>query len=274
MADQQPPQQEPVPRPMGTQEQHNDALSSVDPTALTNADENEQAQYNQFVSRFMLALADPKSKMGDATLKMMNNMHLTVPQAVGQATANIAYIIVKGASAHKIQYAPDVLFHAAFECVCVVYVFGLAAGIWNNVPPFKGLQSDGTYPFDHNELKILCSAQMQAVRFFGDMELKNGMISNQIRQANMQFWQQQIEREVRTGAVNEDVLKKLASAGVFKGAQNKAQQLQAQPQQPQQQQQQSQTPQPQQLATAPNPGTQAQQPMPTAQQPSTDTPPP
>lgn len=256
MADPNTPQPEPIPRPMGTQEQHNDAVAAVNPTAPVDADDNEQAQYNQFVSRFMLALADPKSKMGDATLKVMNNMHLTVPQAVGQATANIAFIIVKGAAGHKIQYAPDVLFHAAFECVCVVYVFGLAAGIWKGVPPFKGLKPDGSYPFTHDELKILVSAQMQAVRFFGDMELKNGMISNQMRKANMQFWQQQIEREVKTGAVNEDVLKKLASAGVFKGAQNNAQ-----PQQPQPAQQLQ-------------PGQQPPNPMPTAQQPSTDMPPP
>lgn len=244
MADQQPPQQ-PSPRPYGTQEQFNNTVSSIDPTAPTDADPNEQAQYNQFVSRFMMALADPKSKLGDATLKMMNNMHLTVPEAVGQATANIAFIIVKNAAAQKIQYATDVLFHAAFECVCVVYVFGLAAGIWKGVPPYQGLKPDGTYPFNHDELKILCSAQMQAVRFFGDMELKNGMISPEVRKANMQFWQQQIEREVKTGAVNEDVLKKLAGAGVFKGGQQQAQQAQAQPQQPQAQQ----TPSPQQLAT-------------------------
>lgn len=258
MAD-QPTQPEPIPRPAGTQEQHNNAISSVDPTAPTHADENEQAQYNQFVSRFMLALADPKSKMGDATLKMMNNMHLTVPEAVGQATANLAFILVKAASAHKIQYATDVLFHAAFECVCIVYVFGLAAGIWKNVPPFKGLEPDGSYPFTHDELKILCSAQMQAVRFFGNMELKNGMISSQVRQANMQFWQQQIQREVQSGAVNEDVLKKLAAAGVFKGAQHAQQSPPQQPQQPQ-----------------PNlqPGQQPPNPMPTAQQPSTDMPPP
>lgn len=268
MADPQPPQQEPAPRPVGTQEQHNNAVSAVDPTAETQADENEQAQYNQFVSRFMLALSDPKSKVGDATLKVMNNMHLTVPEAVGQATANLAFIIVKGAAAHKIQYAPDVLFHAAFECVCVVYVFGLAAGIWKDVPPFQGLKPDGSYPFNQKELKILCSAQMQAVRYFGNMELKNGMISNQIRQANMQFWHEQIQREVKSGVVNEDVLKKLAQAGVFKGAQDKSQQLQGQAQQAQAQQQ-SQVPQPQQLAQAPNP-----QPMPTAQQPSTNMPPP
>lgn len=239
------PTPEPIPRPVGTQAQHNEDAANVNPLTEVDADENEQAQYNQFVSRFIMSISDPKSKLGDATLKMMNNSHLTVPEAVGQATANIAFILVQNAKAQKITYAPDVLFHAAFECVCVVYVFGLAAGIWKGVPPYQGLKPDGTYPFNHDELKILCSAQMQAVRFFGDMELKNGMISPEVRKANMQFWQQQIEREVKTGAVNEDVLKKLAGAGVFKGGQQQAQQAQAQPQQPQAQQ----TPSPQQLAT-------------------------
>lgn len=242
-------QPEPVARPAGTQDQHNDAASAVNPTLEMQPTDDEQAQYNQFVSRFMMALSDPKSKMGDATLKLMNDIHMTIPEAVGRATANLAFIIVKGAQAHKIQYDTDVLFHAAFECVCVVYVFGLAAGIWKNVPPYKGLNSDGTYPFDHAELKIVLSAQMQAVRFFGDMEVKNGMLSPQVRKANMQFWQQQIQREVKAGGVNEDVLKKLASAGVFHGGQAQAQQPQpAQPQPP--------------------------SPMPTAQQPATDMPPP
>lgn len=257
MAD-QPTQPEPIPRPAGTQEQVNNVATSQDPYAEVNATQDEQAQYNQFVSRFMMALSDPKSKMGDATLKLMNNMHMTVPEAVGRATANIAFIIVKGAAAHKIQYETEVLFHAAFECVCVVYVFGLAAGIWKDVPPYKGLNPDGTYPFNHQELKILTSAQMQAVRFFGDMEVKNGMLSPQVRKANMQFWQQQIHREVQSGAVNEDVLKKLAGAGVFKGAQDKMQQMQGQQQQQAAQQQPSQQPAP----------------MPTAQQPETNMPPP
>lgn len=253
MAD-QPTQPEPIPRPAGTQAQHNATASAINPLSEVNATDDEQAQYNQFVSRFMMALADPKSKMGDATLKLMNDVHMTIPEAVGRATANLAFIIVKGAAAHKIQYETDVLFHAAFECVCVVYVFGLAAGIWKDVPPFKGLNPDGTYPFTHPELKILTSAQMQAVRFFGDMEVKNGMLSPQVRKANMQFWQQQIHREVQSGAVNEDVLKKLAAAGVFKGAQNKMQQPQQQPAQPQ-------------------PSAQPE-PMPTAQQPETNMPPP
>lgn len=252
---------EPIPRPVGTQEQRNAAVTGVDPYAEVEASPDEQAQYNQFVSRFMMALSDPKSKLGDEALKVMNDIHMTVPEAVGRATANIAFIVVQNAKAQKVNYDTEVLFHAAFECVCVVYVFGLAAGIWKDVPPFQGLQKDGTYPFNEKELHILVAAQMQAVRFFGDMEVKNGMISQQVRQANMQFWKQQIEREVKSGAVNEEVLKKLAQAGVFGHGQPPQQPQPSQSQQPQQAQQQDQVPSPAQLAQAPNPG-QQQQPSP------------
>lgn len=234
MPDQQPPQQ-PAARPVGTQQQHNEQLAAINPTAPTQADENEQAQYTQFVSRFIMAVSDPHSKLGDESIRMMNNSSLTVPVAVGRATASVAFIIVQGARAQHIEYAADVLFHACFECVCTMYVLGLSAGIFKDVPPFKGLLKDGAYPFDPKELHILVSAQMQAVRAFGDMELKHGLISKQMRQANMQFWHQQIEREVKSGIVNDDVLKKLASAGVFKASQNPAAQQQAarQPAQPQ-----------------------------------------
>lgn len=58
---------------------------------------------------------------------------------------------------------------------------------------------------------------MQAVRVFGSMELKAGMISDDVRQQNMQFWTQQVHREMSTGMVNQDVLEKLNQTGVLSG---------------------------------------------------------
>lgn len=211
------------PRAVGTQQDAQDAKQQQDPTQELAVTPTEQAEMNQFISRFTMVISDTSKgkqagqgpSLHDTILQDLNNPKLPLDQAIGSTTANVAFIIVQQAQHQKIQYSPDVLFHACFECVCLIYLMGNAAGIFKGVPPFTGLGDEGQYHFNDFELKLLTSAQMQAVRFFGTKELSAGMISNETRQANMAFWQTQVRREMATGQVNEDVLQRLHNSGLF-----------------------------------------------------------
>lgn len=259
-------------RPVGTPEQNNARAMAADPRAAVVATPAEQAEYTQFVSRFLLFISDTKKgpqSPGAQTLKMLNNSHMTVAQAIGSTTANIAFIIVKSAAIQKVNYHIDVLMHACFECVAAVYVLGASAGIFRGVPKFKGLNPDGSYNFDKDEMTILVHAQFAAVRDFGNMEVKHGMLSQEVREQNQQFWKEQIQYEVEHHLVDESVLKKIAKSGAFNHIAANAIKGQA-GQSPQHQQPQSQSqPQPQQAQAsqqpqqaqpqAPNPQQMAQQ---------------
>jgi hypothetical protein len=214
------------PRAIGTVQDARNAMTANDPTQPMSVDPKEQAEFDQFVSRFTLILSDTGKKRPahvhpstlsphDAILKYLNNPKVPLAVAIGTTTAQIAMMIVQQAQVSKVQYSPDVLFHACFECCALVYITGNASGIFKGVPPFRGLTSKGEYDFSDFEIRLICSAQMQAVRVFGTMELKAGMISPAMRQQNMQFWQQQVKREMASGMVNQNVLDKLSGSGVL-----------------------------------------------------------
>lgn len=213
-------------RAIGTVQDARDAQQVQDPTAPMSVDPKEQAEYEQFISRFTLILSDTGKNrpshvhhdtpsVHDAILRSLNNPKVPLPVAIGTTTAQIAMMIVQQAQVSKIQYDPNVLFHACIECVALVYITGLASNIFKGCPPFKGLDKDGQYDFNDFELHLLTAAQMQAVRVFGSMELKAGMISPEVRQQNMQFWTDQVHREMASGMVNQDVLEKLGQSGVL-----------------------------------------------------------
>lgn len=252
-------------RPLGTQAQASQAATAQNPRATVPATTEEQAQYAQFVTRFLMFISDshngPKSPAA-ATMRMLNNSHKSVAQAIGDTTASVAFVLVKAAEAQKIHYPIDVLMHACFECVAAVYVLGAASGIFRGIPKFQGLNRDGSYSFSRPEIKILVHAQFAAVQAFGNMEVKAGMLSPQVRQQNEQFWKEQIQYEVAHHLVDDSVLQKIAKTGAFNKLEQQATQRAsgAQPQQPQQPQaappQAPQSPQGQQ---APNPMQMAQE---------------
>lgn len=195
-----------------------------DPTQPSLPTADEQAEYDQFLSRFTLILSDtgknrPAHATGpslhDTILASLNNPKVPLPVAIGTTTAQIAMMIVTQAQASKVTYSPDVLFNACIECCALVYITGLASHLFKGCPPFKGLKPDGEYDFNDFEMHLLCAAQMQAVRVFGTMELKAGLISPEMRQQNMEFWKEQVQREMATGMVNQDVLEKLHQSGVM-----------------------------------------------------------
>lgn len=211
-------------RAVGSVEDANQAAQDDNPANPQEVSPAEQAEYEQFVSRFIMFISDDgsnrhpangpmKMSPSDAVLKMLNNPRIPLAQAIGVTTAHVAFIIVTSAKAQKITYQPDVLFHANFECCVMMYLLGLSAGIFNGVPPFKGVDDDGSYDFNEQEVRIIADAQMQAVRAFGTLEVQHGMISPDMQKDNLNFWHQQVQREVQKGVVSDDVIQKLVKSG-------------------------------------------------------------
>jgi hypothetical protein len=208
-------------RAKGTQQDANDAATAADPNAPVPATPAEQAQYHQLVTRFLLFISDKRKATPkhpspwQSVLAMLNNPHVPLAVAIGSATAHIVFTMVHAAQAQKITYDPEVLFHATDELVTAMYLLGNSQGLFNGMPPFQGLQKDGNYNFSDAELRVLGESKMQAVRAFGTLEVKAGMITPDVSQANQAFWKQQIQREVESGNVSDGVLQSLSKQGVF-----------------------------------------------------------
>jgi len=214
------------PHAIGTVDDANEAIQQQDPTADQQVTPVEQKEYDDFLTRFMQILADrgqnskhlPPGQLPphDAIVSMLNNPKTPLAISIGNVTAKVAWMIVKNARMQKVVYSPDVLFHAGLRCVSMVFALGSNRGLFKGVPPFKGMEKDGQFDFDPQEQKIITDAYMQAVRIFGDMEMKAGQLSPQIQAANMSFWKNQIQREIKGGRVNDRLIGSLAQKGVFK----------------------------------------------------------
>lgn len=241
-------------RPVGTAQDQRDAEVAKDPSAKVQASPHEQAQYVQLVTRFILMISDNRKHSPDhpspseAALKQLNNPKLSVAQAVGQTTAQLIFILHNAAKSQKVQYDPDVLFHAADECIAATYLKGLARGLFHGVPDYKGIPSSGEYPFEPAEMHMLAQAKIYAVQWFGRLMQQTGQITPAEKNEAMNFWQQQIKREVNSGQVSDQTIEKLIRAHMMsQGDQPPSDTSDAgqAPQQGQQQQEQAQ-PEPQQ----------------------------
>lgn len=206
------------PRPVGTQQDAQNAKLAQNGDSPMNrvpATPEEQAQYTQLVTRFVLMISDmrpgPTGKSPvDLALEQLNNPKLSVAQAVGYTTAQIIFILHNGAKAQKVQYDPDVLFHGADECIVATYLLGLARGIFKGMPPFKGLSDNqDSYPFEQSEVTVIAHAKLYAVQRFGKLMEQNGQISPNEKQQAIDFWHQQVTREIKNHEVDDTVMKQL-----------------------------------------------------------------
>jgi hypothetical protein len=206
------------PRAVGSVQNRQQAQSQAnddDPTAKVPATPAEQAQYTQLVNRYVLMISDMRpSPSGQSplelALRMMNNPKLPLPAAIGYATAQLIFILHHGAKVQKFSYDPDVMFHAADECVASTYLLGLARGLFKGMPPFKGLgEGDNGYPFETAEINVIGHAKLYAVQRFGAMMQAAGEITVDERQQAVDFWNQQIQREIKSGAVDESVIEQM-----------------------------------------------------------------
>lgn len=202
-------------RPVGTIEDQIADENISDPVNAQNPTLDEQQQYDDFVQRAILLISDVRQpedgqpSPSDSTLKIMNNAKFTVPQAIGEAAANTTMMLHNLAKRAGVEYSPDVLFHGADELIAALYILGNAARIFDGVPPLKPIEEGeeaGEYDFDEKELAILEQAKMHAVERFGQMLVETGQIDEKQRKEASDFWKTQIEREIDSGEVGDDVL--------------------------------------------------------------------
>lgn len=208
----------------GTVKDAQDAAVDDDPNAEVEATPEEQAQYDQLVSRFVTFISDSsvhtpgQKSTSDTVLEQLNNPKLPLAVNLGQAVAHIIFMIVQSAKTHKVDYSPEVLFHAADECTSSIYLLANAAGIVKGMPPFKGIDAideEGDYDFEPIEIKVIGEAKMQACRIFGNLLVRAGYIGKDVSAENQDFWKKQITREVQQGNVSDEVLAKLNKSGTF-----------------------------------------------------------
>lgn len=217
-------------RPVGTVQQANDQAVDDDPYAQVDASPEEEAQYNQFISRFLLAISvNPSQPQGgkgpnmhEEVMKMLNDPKVPAAVSIGRTTATVAFIIVQQAQHAGVKYDPDVLFHANFEACASMYLLAVHAGVIKGVQ-VKDMDQDGGYPFDQKDLRIVAEAQVQASRFFGNLALRAGMISDQDSKDYEGFWQKQVQREIKTGQVPEHVIQMMHQSGIGQSVQQQAQ---------------------------------------------------
>lgn len=209
------------PRAKGTLKDADDARVDADPEAEVNASPEEQKQYDSLVTRFLLFISDPRQSSDkhasptQSVISMMNKPNVPAAIALGRAAANVVFTLMHSAKMQGKPYDAEVVFHAADEMIPALYLLGAAHGIWHGLPPFHGMEQDGTYDFEDSEIKVIGEAKMQGTRFIGNMMVQHGWITEDVAKSNMELWKQRIEQEVAHGNVSDEVMEKLAENGTF-----------------------------------------------------------
>lgn len=209
-------------RPAGTVDDFIKGAQMDDPFNTEEVTAEEQAQYDDFVDRAILLISDPRRpedgspSPSEATLKMMNNPSLSVGQALGLATAETVALIHNAAKRQGMEYSADVLFHGADELISALYVLGTEARIFPNAPkPTLGGEGEtdddgesitGAYNFSDEAMEIMAEAKFEAARVFGEKMMETGQISEEMNAEAQQFWKAQIEREMNSGEVGDEIL--------------------------------------------------------------------
>lgn len=144
----------------------------------------EQAQYDQFVTRAMVMIHHQESR--DRVLKALNNPNMTVHESVGRTTAMITKMVENMAAAAKVKLSPDVMFHGAQEIVGDLMEVGRAAGVFKLDDAAAAAETEKAF--------------LSAVKMYGEAlsQGKNAPVG-EARKA----LQGQIANEIKGGAVDE-----------------------------------------------------------------------
>lgn len=164
----------------------------------------EQKQYDDFVSRCLLFLNDPRLPMAngkpvpnrqaprDAIISLMNADKNDAADAVGRATALVCRLIYSNAKQKGVDYSPDVIYHGADEVMSQLYQIATAARIIKNPPP------DGS----PQEQSLLGKAKLDATKYFGQWMIDTGQDDDQTKQQAQQYYLGQIQREGQSGELD------------------------------------------------------------------------
>jgi hypothetical protein len=180
------------------QHQTSGVMESADETEVS---QQEQHAYDDFVTRALLFINDPRKPAGkdgkpnedgkaprDVIIDHLNVTGMKADQAVGRTTAQVAWLLFTNAKHQGVDYPPDVLYHGADEIMSHVYEIGVRSGAIKNPPPADSPQ----------EQKLLGMAKLYACQYFGNNVIDSGL-NNQ--DEARQFYMQQLQREADSGAL-------------------------------------------------------------------------
>lgn len=116
----------------------------IDPSEVEEVTEEEQAQYNDFVSRMIAMISDSRVPEGlddakspsDAVIEVMSNSSFSIPQALSEGAASSIMILHDAAKRAEKPFSPDVMFHGADEVIAALYMLGAAAGIFEGASDY------------------------------------------------------------------------------------------------------------------------------------------
>lgn len=156
----------------------------------------EQAQYDEFASMAIGMVHDlekvgPNKAPADLILDFFKPKDLTVPKALGFATAEVCYTVHQYMKRQGNEISPDVIFHAAQEVMANIYEVAAAAGV---IPTDK-LPPDGS----PQEEQLLGKALLYATERFAQRLEGSGQLPREDAMSNLN---EQIKREAETGELD------------------------------------------------------------------------
>lgn len=156
----------------------------------------EQAQYDEFTS-MALGLVHDLKKVGpnrapaDIILDFFKPGDMTVPKALGFATAEVCYTVHNFMKRQQVEIAADVIFHAAEEVMTNIYEVAAAA----RVIPTEKLPPDNS----PQEEQLLGRALIYAVEQFAQKLQATGQLP---REEAAKHLDENIRREAETGELD------------------------------------------------------------------------
>lgn len=122
---------------------------ALDPTEVEEVTDEEQAQYEDFVSRALAMISDTRTpedgspSPSEAVINVMNNSSMSVPEALAEGAVSTIGMIHDAAKRAGSPYSPDVLFHGSDEIIAGLYLLGSKAGIFEGVGSHEWAESGG-----------------------------------------------------------------------------------------------------------------------------------
>lgn len=172
----------------------------------TQVSPQEQKEYDDFVTRALLFMNDPRQPVGkggkpQSNVKAPRDViidHLNAvggdaaEKAVGRTAAQVITLLTNNAKHQGYPYSPDVIFHGADEIITALYKIGTASGVIKQAPP------EGSQEEDH----LLGAAKLYAAQFFGQNMIDTGQCTPELQNQSKQYMLEQIQREGESGGLH------------------------------------------------------------------------
>lgn len=166
----------------------------------------EQKQYDDFVTRALLFINDPRLPLGKKGQPQPNGKaprdviieHLNAvggdaaEKAVGRTAAQVITLLTNNAKQQGYPYSPDVIFHGADEIITTLYKIGITSGVIQKAPPEDSPEED----------HLLGAAKLFAAQFFGQNMINTGQNPPELQQQAQQYMLQNIQREGDSGGLD------------------------------------------------------------------------